>query len=194
MARFSILPFTSPSTSLSQYNLTIDSSTKSEPLTLTADIVIFGTGWRTGSYPFFSRSLAEELGLPFAYHVDVDSDSDSGHDDTNGLPEREKIFAKLDDESLKSLLRDQRTLREIPDVWKRPGYAARDSGKGNATLNVIANGNESKEREEVAPYRLYRLMVPTTHLEARDIVVAGTSLLSSTSSMIRRSWSMRADA
>lgn len=190
MAQVSTVPSTTPS----QYTLTIDSPTKPEPLTLTANIVIFGTGWLTGSYPFLSRSLAEELGLPFAYHVDVGSDSDSGHDDTNGLPEREKMFAKLDDESLKSLLRDQRTLREIPDVWKRPGYAARDSGKSNVTLNVIANGNESKEREEVAPYRLYRLMVPTTHLEARDIVVAGTSLLSSTSSMIRRSWSMRADA
>lgn len=187
MAYISTLPSTSPSTSLSQYTLTIDSSTKSEPLTLTADIVIFGTGWRTGSYPFLSRSLAEELGLPFAYHVDVDSDLD-------GLPEREKTFVKLDEESLKALLRDQRTLREVPEVWKKPGYAARDSGKGNVTLNVIANGNESKEREEVAPYRLYRLMVPTTHLEARDIVVAGTSLLSLTISMIRRRWSMRADA
>lgn len=174
MAQLSTLPSTTPSASLSKYTLTIDCPTKPEPLTLTADIVIFGTGWLTGSYPFLSRSLAEELGLPFTYHVDVDSDSD-------GLPEREKTFVKLDDESLKALLRDQRTLRQIPEVWKIPGYAARDAGEGHVTLNVIANGNGNKEREEVAPYRLYRLMVPTSHLETRDIVLAGMSLLLSTS-------------
>lgn len=36
-----------------------------------------------------------------------------------------------------------------------------------------------KVREEVAPYRLYRLMVPTSHLEARDVVVAGMCFRSS---------------
>lgn len=157
----------SASTSASPYTLTIDSPTKSEPLTVTADIVIFGTGWRTGSYPFLSRSLVEELGLPFTYQVDVDSDSD-------GLPEREKALAKLDDESLKALLRDQRTLREIPEVWKRPWYAAREARKDNVVVSVQTNGKGRKVREEVAPYRLYRLMVPTSHLEARDVVVAGT--------------------
>lgn len=67
MARVSTPPPTTTSTTLSQYTLTIDSPIKPGPLTLTADIVIFGTGWRTGSYPFLSRSLVEELGLPFTY-------------------------------------------------------------------------------------------------------------------------------
>lgn len=167
MTRISTPSSTTSSTSSSPYTLTIDSPSKSEPLTLTADIVIFGTGWRTGSYPFLSDSLVEELGLPFTYQVDVDSD---------GLPEREKDFAKLDDESLKVLLRDQRTLREMPEVWKRPGYAARDAGKDNVVVSDLANGEGKKPREEVAPYRLYRLMVPTSHLEARDVVVASTYL------------------
>lgn len=122
--------------------------------------------------------------MPFTYHVDDNSDSD-------GLPEREKPFVKLDDESLKALLRDQRTLRQIPQVWKKPGFAARDTG----TLDVIANGtaNKDSEREKVAPYRLYRLMVPTSHLETRDVVMAGMSLLPSTSPIIRRLWSISTD-
>lgn len=178
MARVSTLPSSPPSTSLSQYTLTVNSPAKAEQISLTADIVIFGTGWLTGSYPFLPHSLLEELGLPFTYHVDVNSDSD-------GLPEREKPFVKLDDESLKALLGDQRTLRQIPQVWEKPGYAARDTANDNVTLDV-ANGTADKdsEREKVAPYRLYRLMVPTSHLETRNVVMAGMSLLSSTSPMI----------
>lgn len=172
--------FTSP------YTLTIDSPGKSERLTLSADIVIFGTGWRTGSYPFLSSSLVEELGLTFTYSVDVNSAPD------DGLPEREKVFAKLDDVSLKALLSDQRTLREIPEVWNRPGYAAREVGKDNVMLSIQAKEEGKKMREEVAPYRLYRLMVPTSHLEARDVVVAGTYSRSSPFSFARR-WVIGAD-
>lgn len=171
----------SPSSPPAPYILTINSPTKPEPLTITADIVIFGTGWRRGSFPFLSRSLVDELGLPFTYRVDMDSDSDPGEGD--GKPERERGFAKLDDESLEALSRDQRTLRERPEVWNRPGYAAREAGKDNVAVDANENGKGGNVKEEVAPYRLYRMMVPTSHLEVRDVVVAGTSVILHSSSV-----------
>ena len=34
---------------------------------LEAQGVIFGTGWKTGTYPFFTQEQREELGMPLTY-------------------------------------------------------------------------------------------------------------------------------
>jgi hypothetical protein len=112
--------------------------------TIKGDVVIFATGWRTGELPFFSRALSDELGLPHKYvHL-------------SDRPEREAFFEDVDDKCLDKLLATTRTLRDLPLEWSSPNYGARVVGQDPTT--------------QVAPFRLYRLMVPLSHLRSRDIV------------------------
>lgn len=117
-----------------------------ELITRDAHAVIFGTGWRTGTYPFFSPALIEELGLPIVY--------------TDGPPKREAEFIEMDERCLNELLKDQKTLATPPKIWEKPSYSARQEGK---------------KPVNVAPYRLFRLMVPLPHLQKRDIAFPGMS-------------------
>ncbi|KAK0466403.1 FAD/NAD-P-binding domain-containing protein [Desarmillaria tabescens] len=105
--------------------------------------VIYGTGWNTGTYPFFSPSMLDELGLPVMY-----TDKSS----------REAGFKELDAKSLNELLADQRTLADPPHIWDSPAYSARWAGRNP---------------KQISPFRLYRLMVPLTHLEQRDVIFPG---------------------
>jgi hypothetical protein len=129
--------------SQSGYDLTIRSTTSHE-VTIPADTVIFGSGWSTGEYPFFTTPQLESLGLPLPY--------------TDDLPEREKEFEQLDKVSLKGILGRLRTMRLMPSEWSLSGFSAR-----------FADG----KTEKWAPYRLYRLMVPLDSLPTRDIAFAG---------------------
>ncbi len=126
-----------------------------------AQVVIFGTGWNTGVYPFFSPALVEELGLPISY--------------ADKTPERETGFVDLDAQSLKELLRDQKTMAKPPLQWDKPNYSARQAGR----MPV-----------QIAPYRLYRLMVPLSHLEYRDFGIVGvpTSKANHVVCMVQAHW------
>ncbi|KAF8922158.1 hypothetical protein CPB85DRAFT_1427490 [Mucidula mucida] len=126
-----------------------------------AQVVIFGTGWNTGVYPFFSPALVEELGLPISY--------------ADKTPERETGFVDLDAQSLKELLRDQKTMAKPPLQWDKPNYSARQAGRTPV---------------QVAPYRLYRLMVPLSHLEYRDFGIIGvpTSKANHVVCMVQAHW------
>jgi hypothetical protein len=75
--------------------------------TLEADVVVFATGWRTGSYPFFTRSEQEELGLPVEWMKEK--------------PEREGGFEKVDEQSAKELRGWNRCFNEAP--WAKEGTA-----------------------------------------------------------------------
>ncbi|ORY25831.1 hypothetical protein BCR39DRAFT_542949 [Naematelia encephala] len=112
---------------------------------LFATAVIFGSGWRTGEYPFFDDKLLDELGLPMPY-------ADST------LPDREKEYIQLDRVNLGTVLGYLKTMRNMPAEWSLPGFSARFGG-AKAKL--------------YAPYRLYRLMVPLDSLYDRDIAFAG---------------------
>ncbi|GAA6041199.1 hypothetical protein JCM8097_008339 [Rhodosporidiobolus ruineniae] len=114
---------------------------------LSADVVIFGTGWRTGSYPFFTRSEQEDLGLPLDW---VDGEEE--------MPPREREFEALDAEREEELRRENRCFKERP--WREEETAE------------VADGKVGRKR--TAPFRLYRSMIPLSHLYSRDIAFAGT--------------------
>ncbi|KAK0208868.1 FAD/NAD-P-binding domain-containing protein [Desarmillaria ectypa] len=105
--------------------------------------VIYGTGWNTGTYPFFTPSMLDELGLP-VMHPDKSP--------------REAGFEELDAKSLNELLADQRTLADPPHIWNSPTYSARWAGR---------------IPKQISPFRLYRLMVPLTHLKQHDLIFPG---------------------
>ncbi|KAK4688134.1 hypothetical protein P7C73_g1991, partial [Tremellales sp. Uapishka_1] len=111
---------------------------------LFATAVIYGSGWSTGEYPFFDRSLIESLGLPLPYQ--------------EGIPAREDEYLAMDRTMGQSMLQRLRTMRLMPSDWSIPGYSARFGGGKSPTW---------------APYRLYRLMVPLDSLYDRDIAFAG---------------------
>ncbi|GAA5900529.1 hypothetical protein JCM6882_001270 [Rhodosporidiobolus microsporus] len=122
------------------------SSTLPPTSTLEADVVIFGTGWRTGSYPFFTQQQQEELGLPLEW------DEGAGEE----KPAREREFEEMDAESEGELRRENRSLAQAP--WAGTGSAASWFGG---------------EQRKKAPYRLYRNMIPLAHLKRRDIAFVG---------------------
>lgn len=134
---------TSSSSNINGYDLTVRSNDGIESQ-LFATAVIFGSGWQTGSYPFFDDKLLDSLGLPLAI--------------TRTLPDREKEYLKLDESNRNRLLSSLRTMRVMPSEWNLEGFSAR-----------FGTGKSAR----FAPYRLYRLMVPLDSLYDRDIAFAG---------------------
>jgi hypothetical protein len=131
----------------SSYKLDIDLVDGKGKQQIDADCVIFATGWRTGDYPFFTRDQLDELGLPLTYSPEKP-------------PLREEQFKATDEASL-SKVKDIFSMRDPPSLWQQAGYSARSVGR-------VA--------QQFAPYRLYRLMVPLSHLEERDIAFPGRLL------------------
>jgi hypothetical protein len=78
--------------------------------TIEADVVVFATGWRTGSYPFFTCSEQQELGLPVEWMKEK--------------PPREKQFEEVDEQSARELQRWNRCFDEAP--WAKKGSATLD--------------------------------------------------------------------
>ncbi len=112
---------------------------------ISAEGVICGTGWQTGRYPFFNDQQVEDFGLPISYSEE------------NPSP-REQSYDWLDRETLRTLLANYKTLRTMPPEW--------------ATTHRPARLME-RDTVQTSPYRLYRLMVPVSHLEHREIVFPG---------------------
>lgn len=115
--------------------------------TMLAQGVIFGTGWNTGTYPFFTTEQMDELGLPLQYSEEKP-------------PLREAEFVESDRRALTRISREIYSMQDPPEVWKDENYSARRVGKA---------------APKIAPYRLYRLLVPVSHLTTRDIVFPGLS-------------------
>lgn len=110
------------------------------------DCVIFGTGWATGEYPFFTREQLDDLGLPISYTEDKP-------------PLRESQFAESDRIARERINKEIKTMQDPPSLWSKAGYSARSAGRAVTSF---------------APYRLYRLLVPLSHLDERDIAFPGT--------------------
>lgn len=130
---------------LSYYSLDIDLTDARGKQELLVDCVIFATGWKTGDYPFFTRELSDELGLPLTY-----SDEKP--------PLREMEFGETDRWAQSKVEKEIFSMRDVPKLWQQAGYSARSVGR-------IA--------QSVAPYRLFRLLVPISHLYERDVVFPG---------------------
>lgn len=131
----------------SYYTLDIDLTDGRGKQNLLVDCVIFATGWKTGDYPFFTRDMADELGLPVAYTEEKP-------------PLRENQFVETDRWAAEKVDKEIFTMRDVPELWQQPGYSARSVGR------VVTN---------MAPYRLYRLLVPVSHLYEHDVVFPGMS-------------------
>jgi hypothetical protein len=131
----------------SYYTLNIDLTDARGKQELLVDCVIFATGWKTGDYTFFTRDMADELGLPVAYTEEKP-------------PLRESQFVETDKWAAAKVDKEIFTMRDVPKLWQQPGYSARSVGR--AVRNM-------------APYRLFRLLVPVSHLYEHDIVFPGMS-------------------
>lgn len=130
---------------LSYYTLDIDLVDAKPKQELLVDCVIFATGWKTGDYPFFSREQMDELGLPISYSEDKP-------------PLRESEFIQTDKWAAQKVENEIYSMQDVPKLWQQAGYSARSVGR-------IA--------QATAPYRLYRLLVPISHLYQRDVVFPG---------------------
>lgn len=129
----------------SYYTLNIDLVDGRGRQELLVDCVIFATGWKTGDYPFFTRELADELGLPVSYSEDKP-------------PLREEQFTETDKWAAAKVDKEIFSMQDVPRLWQQAGYSARSVGK------LVQN---------MAPYRLYRLLVPVSHLYEQDVVFPG---------------------
>lgn len=129
---------------------------------LEAQGVIFGTGWNTGTYPFFTTEMMDELGLPLQYSAEKP-------------PQRESDFIDSDAQAQARLDREILTMRDRPAAWSDVSYSARRLG--------LAAGC-------VAPYRLYRSIVPVSHLDKRDVAFPGitTSKANHVVIMVQSHW------
>lgn len=152
----------SGSDSTSRYALNVDLTDARGKQELLVDCVIFATGWKTGDYPFFTRDLADELGLPVPY--------------SEGKPPlREDDFTETDTWAANKVEKEIFTMRDVPKLWQQAGYSARSVGR-------VARS--------VAPYRLYRLLVPVSHLYQHDVVFPGvpTSKANHVVFMVQSHW------
>ena len=127
------------------YTLSLDLTDNRGPQSLDVDTVIFATGWRTGDYTFFNRDQLDELGLP-VYHSEEKP------------PPRELAFAQTDRLASARLERDILSMSDTPSLWQESDYSARSIGR---------------VKQAVAPYRLFRLLAPMSHLYDRDVVFPG---------------------
>lgn len=130
---------------LSYYTLKVDLVDGKGQQELLVDCVIFATGWKTGDYPFFTREQIDELGLPLGYSEDKP-------------PLRENEFVATDKWAAEKVEKEIFSMRDVPKLWQQASYSARSVGR------IV---------QATAPYRLYRLLVPVSHLYQQDIAFPG---------------------
>lgn len=130
---------------LSYYTLKVDLVDGKGQQELLVDCVIFATGWKTGDYPFFTREQIDELGLPLGYSEDKP-------------PLRENEFVATDKWAAEKVEKEIFSMRDVPKLWQQASYSARSVGR------IV---------QATAPYRLYRLLVPVSHLYQRDVAFPG---------------------